>query len=42
LRHIQHQARLNEEPTQRAADTLTQESGAGLALWNFLFAAPKA
>lgn len=37
LRHIQHQARLNEEPTQRAADTLATESAAGLALWHYLF-----
>lgn len=39
LRHIQHQARLNEEPTQRAADTLSTESAAGLALWQQLFGA---
>ncbi|TXH89709.1 MAG: bifunctional [glutamate--ammonia ligase]-adenylyl-L-tyrosine phosphorylase/[glutamate--ammonia-ligase] adenylyltransferase [Rhodoferax sp.] len=37
LRHIQHQARLNEEPTQRAAITLAAESAAGLALWQHLF-----
>lgn len=37
LRHIQHQARLNEEPTQRPLDTVGSESAAGLALWNFLF-----
>ena len=37
LRHIQHQARLNEEPTQRAAETLAAERAAGLTLWQHLF-----
>jgi glutamate-ammonia-ligase adenylyltransferase len=40
LRHIQHQARLNEEPTQRAADSLAAQSAAGLALWQRLFGQP--
>ncbi|MDT8990127.1 bifunctional [glutamate--ammonia ligase]-adenylyl-L-tyrosine phosphorylase/[glutamate--ammonia-ligase] adenylyltransferase [Curvibacter sp. APW13] len=37
LRHIQHQARLNEEPTQRAYDSVQVERDAGLALWQHLF-----
>lgn len=37
LRHLQHQARLNEEPTQWAADRLANERNAGLALWQHLF-----
>ena len=42
LRHIQHQARLNEEPTQRAAETVAEESTAGLAVWQHLFEATAA
>jgi glutamate-ammonia-ligase adenylyltransferase len=42
LRHIQHQARLNEEPTQRAADIVAQERAAGLAVWKYLFESPSA
>ena len=42
LRHIQHQARLNEEPTQRVAETVVQESTAGLAVWQHLFEATAA
>ncbi|MFZ9638017.1 MAG: bifunctional [glutamate--ammonia ligase]-adenylyl-L-tyrosine phosphorylase/[glutamate--ammonia-ligase] adenylyltransferase [Hylemonella sp.] len=40
LRRLQHRARLNEEATQLAADTLHQERAAVLALWRAVFAAP--
>lgn len=40
LRHYQHQARLNEEPTHRAIDSVQAERDAGLALWRSLFVAP--
>jgi glutamate-ammonia-ligase adenylyltransferase len=34
LRHVQHQARLNEESTQLAPETLQAEREAIMALWN--------
>jgi glutamate-ammonia-ligase adenylyltransferase len=34
LRHVQHQARLNEESTQMAPETLQAEREAIMALWN--------
>jgi len=37
LRRVQHQARLNEEPTQVAAAALAAERRAVLALWNAVF-----
>jgi glutamate-ammonia-ligase adenylyltransferase len=37
LRRIQHQARLNEEPTQVAASALASERQAVLALWKAVF-----
>ncbi len=37
LRLIQHKARLNEEPTQLAADQAATERDAGLALWHAVF-----
>ncbi|MEY4267453.1 MAG: hypothetical protein RIS90_1988 [Pseudomonadota bacterium] len=38
LRRVQHRARLNEEPTQVAADELPAQRGAVLALWRSVFA----
>jgi glutamate-ammonia-ligase adenylyltransferase len=38
LRHIQHRARLNEEPTQVALASAKSEQDAGLALWDAVFA----
>jgi len=40
LRHIQHRARLNEEPTQVSADLLCAERDAILAVWTAVFGAP--
>ncbi|HUR88414.1 MAG TPA: bifunctional [glutamate--ammonia ligase]-adenylyl-L-tyrosine phosphorylase/[glutamate--ammonia-ligase] adenylyltransferase [Ramlibacter sp.] len=37
LRRVQHQARLNEEPTQLAADAMPRERDAVLALWRAVF-----
>jgi glutamate-ammonia-ligase adenylyltransferase len=37
LRKVQHQARLNEEPTQLAADAMPNERDAILALWKAVF-----
>jgi len=37
LRRVQHQARLNEEPTQLAADAMPKERDAILALWRAVF-----
>ena len=37
LRKVQHQARLNEEPTQLAADAMPGERDAILALWKAVF-----
>jgi [glutamine synthetase] adenylyltransferase / [glutamine synthetase]-adenylyl-L-tyrosine phosphorylase len=37
LRRVQHQARLNEEPTQVAASALVAEREAVLALWKAVF-----
>jgi glutamate-ammonia-ligase adenylyltransferase len=37
LRRIQHKARLNEEPTQVAPETLAAERDAVLALWRAVF-----
>jgi [glutamine synthetase] adenylyltransferase / [glutamine synthetase]-adenylyl-L-tyrosine phosphorylase len=37
LRRVQHQARLNEQPTQVPAGTLTEEREAVLALWRAVF-----
>jgi [glutamine synthetase] adenylyltransferase / [glutamine synthetase]-adenylyl-L-tyrosine phosphorylase len=37
LRRVQHQARLNEEPTQLAADALATQRQAVLALWSSVF-----
>ena len=37
LRRVQHQARLNEEPTQVAAASLATERKAVLALWQAVF-----
>jgi glutamate-ammonia-ligase adenylyltransferase len=37
LRHIQHRARLNEEPTQVPATQLSLERAAVLALWQAVF-----
>ena len=37
LRRVQHQARLNEQPTQVAAAALAGERQAVLALWNAVF-----
>lgn len=37
LRRIQHRARLNEEPTQVAAESITSERSAVLALWKVVF-----
>ncbi|HEY8047923.1 MAG TPA: bifunctional [glutamate--ammonia ligase]-adenylyl-L-tyrosine phosphorylase/[glutamate--ammonia-ligase] adenylyltransferase [Ramlibacter sp.] len=39
LRRVQHRARLNEEPTQLAADALPVERDAILALWRAVFEA---
>ena len=39
LRHIQHSARLNEEPTQVSADLLHSERNAILAVWTAVFGA---
>ncbi len=39
LRRIQHQARLNEEPTQVPAQALQSQRSAVLALWSSVFAA---
>ena len=38
LRRVQHHARLNEEPTQVAPETLARERDAVLALWDAAFA----
>ncbi len=40
LRRVQHHARLNEEPTQVADDTLVPQRNAVLALWNAVFGPP--
>ena len=40
LRRVQHHARLNEEPTQVAADQLQPQRNAVTALWNAVFGAP--
>lgn len=37
LRHLQHQARLNEEATAVAPASVTDEQAAGLALWQTVF-----
>jgi glutamate-ammonia-ligase adenylyltransferase len=37
LRHVQHRARLNEEPTQVPTETMTGERAAVLALWKTVF-----
>ena len=37
LRRVQHRARLNEEPTQFAEETLAAERDAVLALWRAVF-----
>ncbi len=37
LRRVQHKARLNQEPTQVAADTVAIERDAVLALWHAIF-----
>lgn len=37
LRRVQHQARLNEEPTQVLLSELQTERDAGLALWKVVF-----
>lgn len=37
LRRIQHQARLNEEPTHVAMEDTLQERQAGLAVWDAVF-----
>jgi glutamate-ammonia-ligase adenylyltransferase len=37
LRRVQHQARLNEDPTQLAADAMPKERDAILALWRAVF-----
>ncbi|MEI7515193.1 MAG: bifunctional [glutamate--ammonia ligase]-adenylyl-L-tyrosine phosphorylase/[glutamate--ammonia-ligase] adenylyltransferase [Betaproteobacteria bacterium] len=37
LRHLQHRARLNEEPTEVATHAVAQERAAGLALWEVVF-----
>ena len=42
LRRIQHQARLNEAPTQVAPGTLEAERAAVLALWESVFQGPRA
>ncbi len=39
LRHVQHQARLNEEPTQVEPERLASERDAILALWNAVLGA---
>ena len=39
LRHVQHRARLNEEPTRVLDDELVTERDAILALWNAVFTA---
>jgi glutamate-ammonia-ligase adenylyltransferase len=39
LRRAQHRARLDEQPTQFPADTLTTERDAVLALWRAVFPA---
>jgi [glutamine synthetase] adenylyltransferase / [glutamine synthetase]-adenylyl-L-tyrosine phosphorylase len=39
LRRVQHQARLNEAPTQVAPDTLQAERAAIMALWSAVFSA---
>ncbi|WP_237219063.1 bifunctional [glutamate--ammonia ligase]-adenylyl-L-tyrosine phosphorylase/[glutamate--ammonia-ligase] adenylyltransferase [Rhodoferax aquaticus] len=41
LRQIQHRARLNEEATEAALDTVEAEREAGLALWAAVFAADR-
>ncbi|MEY4882530.1 MAG: hypothetical protein RIS34_384 [Pseudomonadota bacterium] len=40
LRHIQHRARLNEEPTQVSDDSLQLERAAVLAVWSAVFRLP--
>ncbi len=40
LRHVQHRARLNEEPTQVSADSLQVERDAILAVWTAVFGSP--
>jgi glutamate-ammonia-ligase adenylyltransferase len=42
LRRVQHHARLNEAPTQVAADELPAPRAAVLALWQAVFGAPDA
>ena len=42
LRRAQHRARLDEQPTQFPADTLTAERDAVLALWHAVFGSPAA
>lgn len=37
LRRVQHRARLNEEPTQVSAESMTAERAAVLALWGAVF-----
>jgi glutamate-ammonia-ligase adenylyltransferase len=37
LRHVQHRARLNEEPTRVPPETLAAEQGAVRALWRAVF-----
>jgi glutamate-ammonia-ligase adenylyltransferase len=37
LRHLQHQARLNEEPTRYDLELVPSERAAGLALWSAVF-----
>ena len=41
LRHVQHRARLNEEPTQVAPDVVTTERDAILALSHAVFGSPR-
>ena len=40
LRHVQHRARLNEEPTQVSANSLQVERDAILAVWTAVFGSP--
>ena len=42
LRHLQHQARLNEEHTEVPESTVLAERDAGLALWAAVFGASQA
>ena len=42
LRHVQHRARLNEEPTQVSTDSLQVERDAILAVWTAVFGPPSA